>query len=548
IARQQADEQLSKAIEAESTALAEADAQLKKDLQSELAGKSPTDHTHTTLPTALALTDGKTSMAAYGFAFDNTVTGFADITITGTTNVTDFGQSFAPKNRTASSRWMNISVPSALMPRHASMPYTLRLTLSMAAQSGITPLEIMGLYKGGSGDVRVTPVNDAWTLSPGETKSFIFNFDVGNNDIKSAGFSIDLKAANAEYFDAMRFTVDAFTVLPSAKVKTDRKPAFLRFGERYIVPADAPDVNRAVNQFWYADGAVQSFLVEDAGVIDALVADPRLIVADMMVGSHEHIADNSNPHGVTAEQTGAYDKEQTDVLLAGKSDIEHTHKLAQAAGTIDLTPYGFSDIGGGKYQIETDVSSYPFVNYDISFLQAGDAVKITFTISGSGCVYINDSVYDTSSGVTVNNEIWEGTLTAPIRVVTDLCTIIMSVEVPAIDGFLSAEDKARLKDLQKTIDSFDKKLAGKSDVGHTHPLANVGVNTNLAGIEIQCSGYEGETEPTVVLSYRDETSTEDKYVFPNNQYYSQFSIFGAGDRVSLLFDGNCMITVNGKSI
>lgn len=79
---------------------------------------------------------------------------------------------------------------------------------------------------------------------------------------------------------------------------------------------------------------------------------------------------------------------------------------------------------------------------------------------------------------------------------------------------------------------------------HVHPLATIGVNTDLSNISITCTSYDGSTDPTTTTSYYD--SDLDEYVFPNDQYYSDFYIFDAGDTVSLQFIGsNFTLSVNG---
>src|SRR4051812_10384962 len=41
-----------------------------------------------------------------------------------------------------------------------------------------------------------------------------------------------------------------------------------------------------------------------------------------------HTANTSNPHSVTAAQTGAYDTSDVDALLAAKANSSHTHTLS----------------------------------------------------------------------------------------------------------------------------------------------------------------------------------------------------------------------------
>lgn len=62
---------------------------------------------------------------------------------------------------------------------------------------------------------------------------------------------------------------------------------------------------------------------------------------EQMTGGYEvisgdakkHYENTSNPHGVTASQTGAYTKTQVDELLVGKAEVSHTHTVtAQQVG------------------------------------------------------------------------------------------------------------------------------------------------------------------------------------------------------------------------
>ena len=41
----------------------------------------------------------------------------------------------------------------------------------------------------------------------------------------------------------------------------------------------------------------------------------------------DHISDSNNPHGTTASQVGAYTKEETNMLLQNKADLDKSGKV-----------------------------------------------------------------------------------------------------------------------------------------------------------------------------------------------------------------------------
>ena len=143
--------------------------------------------------------------------------------------------------------------------------------------------------------------------------------------------------------------------------------------------------------------------------------------------------------------------EKQNVLYRAKIETIAAEYPAKVDEEQDLTKYGFALKSDGRYSIETDTSSNPFGQHDISFMQAGDSVKVVFTIDGGGYVYINDDVYDTTSGVSFGQVTWEGVLTKPIRVLTSLCVIYMDVYNKGRDGFMSSGDKAELEQISNTL-------------------------------------------------------------------------------------------------
>lgn len=143
--------------------------------------------------------------------------------------------------------------------------------------------------------------------------------------------------------------------------------------------------------------------------------------------------------------------EKQNVLYRAKIETIAAEYPAKVDEEQDLTKYGFALKSDGRYSIETDTSSNPFGQHDISFMQAGDSVKVVFTIDGGGYVYINDDVYDTTSGVSFGQVTWEGVLTKPIRAVTGLCVIYMQVIKKATPGFMSGADKVKLEQISNML-------------------------------------------------------------------------------------------------
>lgn len=82
----------------------------------------------------------------------------------------------------------------------------------------------------------------------------------------------------------------------------------------------------------------------DKSETDALLSD-KSNVSHTHAGLYEpaniniqsHLSSTSNPHGVTAQQVGAYTTEQSDILLSGKSDVGHHQDWT----TIDNTPSAY---------------------------------------------------------------------------------------------------------------------------------------------------------------------------------------------------------------
>ena len=162
-----------------------------------------------------------------------------------------------------------------------------------------------------------------------------------------------------------------------------------------------------------------------------------------------HVGERNNPHKVTAEQTGAYTKEETDALLSQKANSAHIHENAVSDSWVDLTQFGFKQSASGEYYVETNTETWE--QADISFMEAGDRVKVSFEIDGGGYVYINDQVFDTTAGTSISNYTWEGVLTKPIRVLTSLCVIYMDVYKKGKDGFMSGADKVKLEQISNML-------------------------------------------------------------------------------------------------
>ena len=145
----------------------------------------------------------------------------------------------------------------------------------------------------------------------------------------------------------------------------------------------------------------------------------------------------------------SYTKEETDALLSQKANSVHIHENAVPDSWVDLTQFGFKQSASGEYYVETNTETWE--QADVSFMEAGDRVKVSFEIDGGGYVYINDQVFDTTAGTSISNYTWEGVLTKPIRAVTSLCVIYMQVIKKATPGFMSGADKVKLEQISNML-------------------------------------------------------------------------------------------------
>lgn len=423
-----------------------------------LSEKAPLDHTHALLPPSLALGDTACVSRTYNMEFSDCVSSFSDLAITGATTVTAFRKAFQPYMRTASSRWIRISVPYSLLPQFPDMPYTLHLKLTMGAIDGVLPLEVMGMYKNSSGtDVRVTPVNTDWQLLPGESKDFVFNLPPQAGTVQNAGFSIDLRAANEALFNKMRFCVDVFTVLPCIYLESAEKPAYMQMDDRFILPADAPAAALTQNQFWYANGAVQSYLVEPLGNVGTVTLNASLSVAERLIQSDRHRLRTDNPHAVTPSQIGA-------------ASAQHTHAIAKlnASNLLGIPIFCSSyenstapTIAYSTYDGLADEYTFPNDQYYSSFslFEAGDRVSLQITAQSTSL---------TVNGVTTRIDdtytLPETLLTQPIDVSTEFGAEVKIRVLSApygSNGFMSMDDKRLLRNLQTHLTMLENIIRSK---------------------------------------------------------------------------------------
>ena len=375
--------------------------------------------------------------------FVNSIKSFSDLAITGTSAVTNFGEVFSPYNKTADSRWIRISVNPAHFEKIAEMPYTISMTLRFFGSDVAVPLEIMGLYgREGDTDVRVTPMKDSWYMYPGYKKTFVFNLAPTSKAIKDAGFSIDLKAENYDSFQNMTFAIDDFSVIPAIDMDfSGEKPSFLKTNSIYHAVDSSFCENFSGNQVWFENGKIYSAFTKDIGYVDKAIAGAAIPVSDILFKN-------------TLDLGKIYRSSEVDAFLGEKSDTSHIHGLATSGETVDLSQFGFSIDSSGRYFVQTNTETWE--QADISFMEAGDRVKVSFEIDGGGYVYINDVTYKSELGYLEQE--WEGVLTKPIRVETSLCGITMDVSLKGKDGFMSSDDKTRLDNLEESIKSLQEAI------------------------------------------------------------------------------------------
>lgn len=431
----------------------------KNETDSLLAGKAPAVHTHDTLPGAVTVGSANGARRHYDLSFDNTVRSFSDLTITGATEADDFGIKFAPKNRTESSRWIRISASSARMPALAETPYTLSLTLDMDVCPGIEPPEIMGLYKTSSGtDVRVTPVSSGWYQPPGQPRVYAFTLPSEAGNIRDAGFSIDLRAANAALYDSMRFSINRFTVIPSVYLPCAKKPTYISVDDRFVFPLDESFPHFGFNHFWYEEGAVRSMLYESIGHVNQVAEEPEMVVSSVLGSLINHQKSSGNPHATTAEDIGAA------ALLHEHEPAEPTVDTDFSGVTVTCSPYepnlAVDTVLSPTFDEASSVWTFPNDQYYSFFalFKAGDRVSAKFVPTGRMSLRINQTLTD---GIYDPYVLPETLLTEPIYVYTEFGAKVNVKILSASagqDGYMSAADKTLLRALETRVKELESKV------------------------------------------------------------------------------------------
>lgn len=157
-----------------------------------------------------------------------------------------------------------------------------------------------------------------------------------------------------------------------------------------------------------------------------------------------HISSTSNPHSVTAAQTGAYTSGQVDTLLTGYSVTSHTHSLDNLSDVVISTPAvdqilkyngvewvnsepsSISPGSGISLYLDgtaSDIVGYFSLNeFPTSGVEVGDTVAVT---SGGGAVLIETYATDSAGlgGTTIEGGVWEFNTYAAVDSNTGVSTV-----------------------------------------------------------------------------------------------------------------------------
>ena len=112
-----------------------------------------------------------------------------------------------------------------------------------------------------------------------------------------------------------------------------------------------------------------------------------------------HIISTSNPHGVSAAQTGAYTSGQVDTLLAGKSDTSHSHTLDGLSDVTITTPASGNVL---SYNGSAWVNSAPAGGGADSRIASYPATPSTLPVVGTGTYHIAIGDGAVTSGAAAN--------------------------------------------------------------------------------------------------------------------------------------------------
>jgi len=195
--------------------------------------------------------------------------------------------------------------------------------------------------------------------------------------------------------------------------------------------------------------------------LEALEAEIALRALDSDLGTH--VADTSNPHSVTAAQVGAYTEAATDALLDDKSDVGHSHVIADTSGL----------------QAALDAKQ-------ATLTAVGDVPGLTSALAGKSAVGHGHVIADTTG--------LQAALDSKQPDLTDLD------EVPGLTAALAGKSNtghghgiSDTTGLQSALDAkqptlvdtddvpgLTTALAGKSNTGHGHVISDVtGLQTAL---------------------------------------------------------------------
>ena len=112
-----------------------------------------------------------------------------------------------------------------------------------------------------------------------------------------------------------------------------------------------------------------------------------------------HVSSTSNPHGVSAAQTGAYTSGQVDTLLTGKSDTSHSHTLDGLSDVTITTPASGNVL---SYNGSAWVNSAPAGGGADSRIASYPATPSTLPVVGTGTYHIAIGDGAVTSGAAAN--------------------------------------------------------------------------------------------------------------------------------------------------
>lgn len=276
----------------------------------------------------------------------------------------------------------------------------------------------------------------------------------------------------------------------------------------------------------YANQA-KSALEETARI--SLEFDKKSDAVQNFIGETQaHTASSGNPHGVTASQTGAYSKTETDGLLSKKADADDIF-ICESRTLTDFS----RTVGDGAEETVTE-----------NCISAGNATTdnpVTIHCAGTtlGCTFsaIGQYYRVTVNGKTVldNTESYEyaeeSFILEPTYMTEDL-TVAAAMSSVFVENITVTKNCGEI--------AAERICAEKADAVHTHALAG---KVDLSGVSVTHYNDDGTAALTTFPTYDEENGY---YIFSNAAAYSEFSLFDAGDTVELKFEGD-VYTVDGKT-